>query len=356
MNTVLIPMAGLGSRFTSAGFDTPKPLIKIGHKTLIEYSIDSLGLKNWRYIVVARKFDEDSNEELKRLLPFVEFIWIDQLTGGAADTCMFAEELINKDSQLIVTNCDQFLDWKPYNFLNACQNYDAAVLTYESSNPKNSFARVHDGKVVDIVEKEVISNDALVGVHWWSRAELFFKSAKKAIGTSKKNQKEAFISETYIPLIDDKVSIGAIPIEGTYWCIGTPDDLKTFKGYFAEFMIIKPSTFFIDLDGTILMHEHKYSELSTDQSPCPNVVDTLNEIDSRGDKIILVSARKESSRKLTEDLLRKIGIPFDQLILGVNQGPRILINDVIADDSPRRAIAKNVIMNKGFKYDEIEEY
>ena len=51
---IVIPMAGLGTRFSSEGFDVPKPLIEVGGKTLIEHSIDSLNL-NGRYIFITRK-------------------------------------------------------------------------------------------------------------------------------------------------------------------------------------------------------------------------------------------------------------------------------------------------------------
>ena len=41
---IVIPMAGLGSRFQNAGVTTPKPLIVVNGKTLIEHSVDSIGI------------------------------------------------------------------------------------------------------------------------------------------------------------------------------------------------------------------------------------------------------------------------------------------------------------------------
>jgi NDP-sugar pyrophosphorylase family protein len=43
---VLIPMAGMGSRFSKEGFKNIKPLIPLNGKTFIEWSIDSVDFKN----------------------------------------------------------------------------------------------------------------------------------------------------------------------------------------------------------------------------------------------------------------------------------------------------------------------
>jgi hypothetical protein len=42
---VVIPMAGLGSRFSNAGFKNIKPLIPLNGKTFIEWSIESVDFK-----------------------------------------------------------------------------------------------------------------------------------------------------------------------------------------------------------------------------------------------------------------------------------------------------------------------
>ena len=50
---ILIPMAGAGSRFYKNGIKTPKPLIKVNDKTLIEHSVGSLGIDG-KYIFITR--------------------------------------------------------------------------------------------------------------------------------------------------------------------------------------------------------------------------------------------------------------------------------------------------------------
>ena len=65
---IVIPMAGLGSRFAKVGINEPKPLIKVFGKTLIEHSINSFNVEG-RFIFITREFENSSyNDELSALL------------------------------------------------------------------------------------------------------------------------------------------------------------------------------------------------------------------------------------------------------------------------------------------------
>jgi hydroxymethylpyrimidine pyrophosphatase-like HAD family hydrolase len=118
----------------------------------------------------------------------------------------------------------------------------------------------------------------------------------------------------------------------------------------AEFYSIKPKTIICDLDGTILNHFHRFSDLNKfDPQLLKGVKDKFDEWDSLNHKIILMTARKESAREMTEKHLKELGISWDQLIMGVFGGERVLINDKLLEEDSDRAIAINLITNKGFE-------
>ena len=48
-------MAGLGSRFSKAGYDKPKPFIDVAGKTMIERVMDNLHIPDARYILLTRE-------------------------------------------------------------------------------------------------------------------------------------------------------------------------------------------------------------------------------------------------------------------------------------------------------------
>lgn len=117
-----------------------------------------------------------------------------------------------------------------------------------------------------------------------------------------------------------------------------------------EFYKEKPSTIFCDIDGTILKHVHVFSDINKLKTELnPGVIEKFNEWDSIGHKIILVTARKESARAMTEKQLSDMGISWDYLLMGVTSGRRILINDKLLESDPNRALAINTITNNGFK-------
>jgi NDP-sugar pyrophosphorylase family protein len=161
---ILIPCAGLGSRFANNGYKDPKPLIEALGKTLIEYSIESFNVDG-TFIFVTRDYgDKALNDKLsclvKRLRSESQEIKIDYVTSGAAETALKASEFIDNDLPLVIYNSDQYLRWNPSDFFGWLRSHDpkAAVVVYESSDPKNSFANLDkDGMVCEIAVKKVIS-------------------------------------------------------------------------------------------------------------------------------------------------------------------------------------------------------
>lgn len=354
---IIIPMAGLGSRFKDEGFELPKPLIEVNDKTLIEHSVNTLGIKG-KYIFITREFENPKHNELltqklKQIQPDCIEIKLNQYTRGAIETCLSAEQYINTKEPLIITNCDQITDWDVDDFLDFISNpnIDGVVVTYSSTNPKNSFAVVENHHVVELVEKKAVTNIALIGVHYWKQGLDFISSAKKLLNDFElKGRPECYISESYNYLIKEGLRIKNYHIgENQYISLGTPYDLKIYQGKIKEFYTDKPKTIFCDIDGTILKHVHRFSDI-VDTKPVllEGVLEKINQWDSQGHKIIFVTARKESAREITEKHLNQLGLCWDQLIMGVTSGHRVLINDKLNQNHPNRAHSINVITNGGF--------
>jgi len=362
---ILIPMAGLGTRFKNEGFDLPKPIIEVNGKTLIEHSVTSLGIEG-KYIFITRRYEnpEDNvllSKKLKEMDPNCIEIQLDRPTRGAVETCLFASDYIDNSEPLIVTNCDQITDWEPELFKSFISDseIDGAVVTYTSVNPKNSFAIVENGKITKMVEKNPVSDIALIGLHYWKNGSDFIESAKKLLENFESTGRpECYVSESYNFLIDEGKLIKNFHIAvNQYIPLGTPYDLKIYQGKLKEFYTEKPRTIFCDLDGTVLKHLHRFSDIPKNEPQLlPGVLEKINQWDSLGHKIIFVTARKESAREITEKHLKSLGLCWDQLIMGVTSGPRILINDKLNKNNPNRAIGINVITDGGFELTNWEEF
>ena len=109
---------------------------------------------------------------------------------------------------------------------------------------------------------------------------------------------------------------------------------------------------FCDIDGTLWMHVGGVSAQAIEEKHelLPNTKQAIDMWDRLGYNIILTTGRKESLRKKTEHELLNLGIVYDQLIMGLGGGDRILINDKKPNGEKNTCYAINITRNKGIPY------
>jgi len=112
----------------------------------------------------------------------------------------------------------------------------------------------------------------------------------------------------------------------------------------------RPKSLILDIDGTLINHcGNICDQYTNDIIVLPGVLDKFKEWDVKGYKIILMTGRRESGRKYLEEQLLKAGIFYDQLIMGIGNGVRVLINDCKPNSNEPTAIAICVERNSGLK-------
>lgn len=361
---ILIPMAGEGSRFKEVGIDIPKPLIVVDGKTLIEHAIESLDMQG-HYIFITKKYDnEEYNKNLTKifndLVPSFTEIQVYGKQYGTSYSALHAKDYINNNDELIITNCDQILDWDSKDFLNACRsNGDGSILLHESESHKHSYALIQDGRVTKLAEKNPISNSALVGLHYWKAGKDFVSSAERLISDSLSSGKESYISLTYNYLInDDKIIVPYFIDQNQYISLGTPRDIEIYEAKVMEYYSKeKPKTFFIDLDGTTLKHSyHSWDKNTSRMELLPGVLEKIIGWKQQGHHIVFTTARRGKNHPNLKQELLDLGLPVDQLLTDVESGQRILINDKLKDKDTDRAVAINVVTDSGFNTINWKEY
>lgn len=234
MINVVIPMAGLGTRFPREQY-LPKPLIDVNGKPMIVRAIESLDIKGQYYFLVRK--DEYTNiikSVIEKTVPNPQFIAVDKTTEGPACSVLLFKDNINNDQELVVANCDQIMEWSSELFFHNVRLYDGAVVTYYSDTDKNSYARLdRKGLVVEMREKEVISNISLNGIHYWKQGRHFVQSAEAMIAADDRAPNgEFYIAPTYNYMIQSGLRVGIhhIPNE-QHHPVGVPLDLERFLRY-----------------------------------------------------------------------------------------------------------------------------
>jgi len=94
---------------------------------------------------------------------------------------------------------------------------------------------------------------------------------------------------------------------------------------------------FLDIDGCLIKHHGgSSSTLQIHKTEIlPDVMKKLDEWEVKGYQIIITTGRKESLREFTEDQLTRCGITYDQLVMGLGRGERVIVNDNSADGEIR---------------------
>ena len=235
---VLIPMAGLGTRFKEAGYIFPKPIIEIKDKPMIQWVLESLNIDaNYIFIIQKKHQDKYNLKSVLRVLkPNCQIIELDAVTEGAASTTLLAEKFINNLDSLIIANSDQFIEWNSskslYKFIS--KRHDGAILTFENTHPKWSYAKCDkDGMVTEVAEKNVISKNATVGVYYWKKGSDYVKYAKQMIKKNIRVNNEFYVCPVYNEAIKDKKKITIEMVKKMYG-LGTPEDLKSFLRYIEK--------------------------------------------------------------------------------------------------------------------------
>ena len=109
----------------------------------------------------------------------------------------------------------------------------------------------------------------------------------------------------------------------------------------------KKETYFVDIDGTIFKYRKFETYETSNAEVIPSTLEFLQEKAKEGHMIILTSARPEWLREHTIKELKENKVPWNRLELGIERGPRYLINDMDPNKPGERAISINVIRDNG---------
>lgn len=239
MINIVIPMAGLGSRFLNAGYKTPKPLIPIHGVPMIRLVIENTRPKiNHRFIFICQRQhikDFDLTHKLKAWAPSCEIIEIDGITEGAACTVLTARELIDTETPMIIANSDQFVTASIDDYIQKSKQCDGLIMTMYGDDPKWSYAELgQHGLVKRVAEKEVISNSATVGIYHFKSGKKLVAAADEMIRKNLRVNNEFYVAPIYNELIKDGAEIQTFDVEaaqGGMHGLGTPSDLEKFLNH-----------------------------------------------------------------------------------------------------------------------------
>ncbi|MFN0019024.1 MAG: glycosyltransferase family 2 protein [Pirellulaceae bacterium] len=238
MLNIVVPMAGLGSRFAEAGYRDPKPLIPVHGIPMIEVVINNLRPQvPHRFIFICQQQHQRQYNIwtwIKSMEPACEVILLDGMTEGAACTVLSARKHIDNSQPLMIANCDQWVNHSINDYLAAFDTHKFAgfIMTMRANSPKWSYVkRDLTKRVCAVVEKQVVSDEATVGIYNFAAGRDFVAAADAMIAANIRVNNEFYVAPTYTQLAESGKAIGTFSVgtdtEGMYG-LGTPADLDRF--------------------------------------------------------------------------------------------------------------------------------
>lgn len=237
MGIMAITMAGMGSRFSEAGYAMPKYEIEALGRPLFDWSMLSLSAfrdANWRFRFATRKELNAKFYILDRCarlgIEVDDIVELDHSTDGQATTALALAEGAPGHLPFAVYNIDTFV--KP-GLMTPPEpvECDGWLPCFRAPGTGWSFARLDDDRnVVEVREKVRISDFASLGLYWFSSVDLYIELYEKQFSRPDGMEKnERYIAPMYNRLIEGrrKVFISEIPLDEA-GMLGTPEQVSSF--------------------------------------------------------------------------------------------------------------------------------
>ena len=235
---LVMPMAGLGTRFEKFGYTTPKPIIDILGRPMFFYALNSVkGLVFTEVLFIVLKEHEEKytmSEIIRRNVDFnYRIIILERPLEGQLCSVMASRDYVKCDDSLMIISCDTYVEhnWLVNSF---DLNLDGWISVCKMPGDQWSFAKVDDHDlVVEVAEKKRISDFASTGVYFFSKAEYFFNEADAMLNNAEKIKNEYYIIPVYNRLIRNGYKIG-VQKANSMWDMGTPQAKILFEKHFGS--------------------------------------------------------------------------------------------------------------------------
>lgn len=233
---VVVPMAGLGSRFSQAGYRDPKPFIRIQSVPMIDIVLANVTAgfctdKINMYLIINPNHHAMLQATGILDVPGVSVISCDPRGGrGAAVNVLRAAPFIDNNTPLMIANSDQWMRFDPLAwYLDMMRKEaDGSIAVFHADDPKWSYAEVDSlGEVKRVAEKQVISQWATCGAYLYRRGSDFVLAAQKMINLNERVNGEFYVCPAYNKMItcfNRKVIAYSVQ---EMWGMGTPEDLES---------------------------------------------------------------------------------------------------------------------------------
>lgn len=227
---IVIPMAGLSSRFARAGYDRPKWMLPLANRPLFDWSLMSFAdhFADTPFLIIFRRasgVEEFVRERITELgISDAQLVALEAPTSGQAETVSLGLHAagVLPNEPLIIFNIDTI---RPH-FRAPAEPADGWVECFLGEGDHWSFVRPiegYDDRAAEVVEKRRISPFCSTGIYMFRSAALFQKALARETSAATPTADESYVAPLYQHIIDDggDVRFGLIRPDEIFFS-GTP--------------------------------------------------------------------------------------------------------------------------------------
>ena len=250
---IVIPMAGLGKRFSDAGYTVPKPLVPIDGVPMIVRVLGDLPSATRIICVVHPKHvaDDAIDKLLQDAIPNCHIVVTPGLTEGQACTVRLAADKLEQGESVLVAACDNthLFDRGSWDRLTEQKDLECVVWTYRGeprvlAHPE-WFGWVEtqdDGSIQRISVKKPISpnpiNDHVVsGTFWFRDAKRMIERIDQLVASNVRVNNEFYMDSIPNLIVDAGLKSQVFEVD-KYIGWGSPEDLNDYLRWSAYFRMV----------------------------------------------------------------------------------------------------------------------
>lgn len=213
MINLILTMAGKYERFRLFGNKVPKYLMPLGSRTVLWHVIDKLvgSNKELNIFLIANERDIEFEPIVKSIMGELgissENIKYIKDTSSQLETALAASNFISEKciNKIVFTNIDTLL-------CNRCEYFhkisniafnEGLMDTFEGNSHEYSYVKIENDRVVKVVDKLPISENACSGLYGFGSGSLFFDKAKELLSESN----ELSFTEIFNKFIEEEKTV-----------------------------------------------------------------------------------------------------------------------------------------------------
>jgi glucose-1-phosphate thymidylyltransferase len=219
---VIIPLAGKGTRLRPHTYVTPKPLIRVGGKTVMSYILDDLKDLGVSEIVFITGHLKDKVEDyMAREYSEFKVSYLEQAEqNGTAGAIYLAKDLIDEECLIIFVDTLFDADLK---LVRDLPKDVAGVLWAKQVEDYQRFGVLvtnDEGFMTRIVEKPVdpISKLANIGLYYIRDWKLLFEGIANVMAGPTGKTGEYYLTDAFQYMVDHGSKLKVVEVEGWYDC------------------------------------------------------------------------------------------------------------------------------------------